>query len=186
MIGPGLWDPPSAIPSWLNDLAEPIVLVTVSSEYQLDAPLIGATLEALADEDVHVVVSTVAHDPTGFTVPSNAIVQRFVPHLPVIERAACVVCHGGMGITQKALAAGVPLFIAPGMRDQTAVAQRVAEIGAGTTLPLAELDASGARDAIQEAMTLTEGARLAAEGFALAGGAPSAADAVEVLVRAAV
>jgi UDP:flavonoid glycosyltransferase YjiC (YdhE family) len=186
MVGPGLWDPTSNTPAWLDEVAEPIVLVTVSSEYQLDSILIGATLEALAEEDVRVVVSTVVHDPSSFTVPKNAIVQRFVPHRPVIERAACVVCHGGMGITQKALAAGVPLFVAPGMRDQSMVAQRVTEIGAGTMRSLTDLDGRVARDAIREAMTMTEGARRAAEGFALAGGPSSAADTLEGLVSVTV
>ena len=41
---------------------------------------------------------------------------------PILEIAACVVCHGGMGITQKALAAGVPVCAVPFGRDQPEVA----------------------------------------------------------------
>ena len=45
-------------------------------------------------------------------------IERFVPHTPVIERASCVVCQAGMGITQKALAHGVPVVVIPFGRDQ--------------------------------------------------------------------
>lgn len=51
--------------------------------------------------------------------------MRFVPHEAVLERAACVVCHGGMGITQKALAAEVPVVVVPFGRDQVETARRV-------------------------------------------------------------
>ena len=65
-------------------------------------------------------------------MPANAHVERWLPHSALLARAACVICHGGMGITQKALAAGVPLCVVPFGRDQFEVAARVAAVGAGT------------------------------------------------------
>ena len=47
-------------------------------------------------------------------------------------QADVVVCHGGMGITQKALAAGVPVCVVPWGRDQLEVAAHVVAAGAGT------------------------------------------------------
>ena len=61
----------------------------------------------------------------------NVRVERFVAHGPVLERAVAVVCHGGMGIVQKGVAAGVPIVAVPFGRDQPEVGRRIAESGAG-------------------------------------------------------
>ncbi len=109
MVGPCEWDPASALPAWLEEITRPIVLVTTSSEFQDDGRLVQAVLDALADEDDLTVVATVpAGDPSQFRVPVNARVERFVAHGPLLERAVCAATHGGMGATQKALARGVP------------------------------------------------------------------------------
>jgi UDP:flavonoid glycosyltransferase YjiC (YdhE family) len=113
LVGPGLWDPPAAPPPWLDESPEPLVLVTASTELQDDGRLIDAALAGLRDEPVRLVVSTAAIDPARFAPQPRARIQRFLAHGPVLERATCVVCHGGMGITQKALAAGVPVCAVP-------------------------------------------------------------------------
>jgi UDP:flavonoid glycosyltransferase YjiC (YdhE family) len=66
-------------------------------------------------------------------------VERFVAHGPVLERAAAVVTHSGMGIVQKAIAAGVPIAAVPFGRDQPEVARRVVEAGAGVQLRTKDL-----------------------------------------------
>ena len=109
LVGPGLWEPPADPPVWLETERRPIVLVTASTAFQLDAKLITTALDALGGEDLAVVVTTAAQDPAQFQVPSNARVEQFLPHAPILAHAACVVSHGGQGITQKALAAGCPL-----------------------------------------------------------------------------
>ena len=181
-VGPGLWEPPSPAPGWLEDLDKPLVLVTASSEFQRDDALITATLEALRDDDVHVVVSTAAHDPGTFAVPANARVERWLPHGPVLRKAACVVCHGGMGITQRALAAGVPVCVVPVGRDQFEVAARVSANQAGVQV-LGDPTSEALGAAIRTTMTMREGAQRVAAGFADAGGAPAAADALEGLTQ---
>jgi UDP:flavonoid glycosyltransferase YjiC (YdhE family) len=109
-------------------------------------------------------------------------VERYLPHRPILERAACVVCHGGMGITQKSLAAGVPVCAIPFGRDQFEVARRVAVADAGVMLPKSKLSAKRVRDAVAQATAKTPGAQRVAAGFEAAGGASAAADAMEQLL----
>lgn len=131
--------------------------------------------------DLFVVATTAGVDPRGFTPPPNARVERYLPHRPILQRAACVVCHAGMGITQKALAAGVPVCAIPFGRDQFEVARRVAVADAGVMLPKGRLDPGRLRAAVREAMTKAAGAARVQAGFATAGGAAAAADAIEDL-----
>jgi MGT family glycosyltransferase len=183
MVGPGIWDPPAKSPAWLEDVKRQLVLVTCSTEFQNDGKLVRTALEALAGEDVSVVVTTAGVDPSSFTPPPNARVERFVPHRPVLDRAACVVCHGGMGITQKALSAGVPVCVVPFGRDQFEVARRVEVTGAGTRLPASRLRPERLRRAVREATAKKRGAERIASAFAAAGGPRAAADALEELLR---
>ncbi len=133
MVGPGDWDPsePSSEPDWLSRLARPVVLVTSSTLFQDDAKLVQTALDALEGEPYDVVVTTASLDPGDFRRPENAHVERFVPHSLVLRNAAAVVCHGGMGITQKALFNGVPVCVVPFSRDQVEVARRVQEAEQG-------------------------------------------------------
>jgi UDP:flavonoid glycosyltransferase YjiC (YdhE family) len=57
MVGPCDWDPDVAAPAWLDEIASPIVLVTTSSEFQGDARLVQAALDALRDEPMFVVAT---------------------------------------------------------------------------------------------------------------------------------
>ncbi len=182
LVGPGLWDPPAARPQWLDEIDKPLVLVTTSTDFQDDGRLVGTALEALAGEDVFIVATTAAVDPSRFDPPANARLERFLPHRPLVEQASCVVCHGGANITQKSLAAGTPVCAVPFGRDQFEVARRVEVSGAGTRLPGPRLNPARLRAAVREAMGKREGAKRIAEAFRHAGGAPAAADALEELL----
>jgi MGT family glycosyltransferase len=182
LVGPGLWEPPAEPPAWLDAEKRPIVLVTASTAYQRDDKLIATALQALANEHFAVVVTTGALDPTAFDAPPNARVEAFLPHRPIIERATCVVCHGGHGITVKALGAGVPVCVVPFCRDQFDVARRVEMSDAGVRLHHRRLSAGRLRTAVHSAVTKRPGAERVARAFADAGGASAAADAVEELL----
>jgi MGT family glycosyltransferase len=184
MVGPGLWEPPAEPPDWLAAIDRPLVLVSTSSEYQNDARLIEAAFAALAKEDVFVVATAPSVDPAKIRVPANARVERFVPHGPLLARAAAVVCHGGMGITQRALAAGVPVCAVPFGRDQHEVARRLEVSGAGVRLPSSKLSADRIRDAVRCARSKQAGAARIAAAFAKAGGVARATDELEDLLRA--
>jgi MGT family glycosyltransferase len=181
MIGPCAWDPPAEPPAWLDQIARPLVLVSTSSEFQDDGRLIATALEALAGEDVDVVATLPAFDQPLPAVPANARIERFVPHGPILRRAACAVTHGGAGITQKALAAGVPVCAVPFGRDQFEVARRVEVADAGARLPAVRLTPERLRRQVRLAMTKRPGAQRIADAFAAAGGPGAAVDALEEL-----
>lgn len=181
LVGPGLWEPGTEASREVARDGRPLVLVTCSTEYQNDGRLVETALAALAGEPVRVVATTASVDPALFRVPPNATVERFLPHGPLLAEAACVVCHGGMGITQKALSAGVPVCVVPFGRDQLEVARHVEQAGAGTRLVPGRLTPERLRRAVREATIRAPGARRVAEGFRRAGGAAAAAAAVEEL-----
>lgn len=179
MVGPCEWNPPAASPDWLDTRDRPVALVTTSSEFQDDARLAQAALDALAGEDLLVVATLPAADASSLRVPANARVERFVPHSLLLDSAVVAITHGGMGATQKALARGVPVCAVPFGRDQFEVARRVEVAAAGSHLPASRLSVERLRSKIHEAMTKADGARRVAAGFAAAGGAAAAATAVE-------
>ncbi len=182
-VGAQLWDPPQETPDWLLEPGDPWVLVTCSTDYQGDERLAAAAIEALHDEPVRVVVTLAdaARGAADLPTAPNARVERFVPHGPILERAAVVITHGGMGIVQKTIAAGVPLVTVPFGRDQPEVARRVSEAGAGVTLPPRRMTAGTLNDAYRAARAQQGVAAASARLRAGAGGA-NLADAAERLV----
>jgi len=187
LVGPGVWSPPSATPAWLDQLdrlGRPLILVSCSTERQRDDALARIALRALASLDVSVVVTTGAAEPDLGPIPDNARVERFVPHGPLIQRAACVVCPGGMGTVHAALAAGVPVVTVPFGRDQPEVARRVESAGVGVRLPASRLGPARLRAAVSHAMTLRGRAAEVGRALQAAGGPAVAADATEHLVTA--
>ncbi len=182
MVGPCAWEPELSPPAWLDPLTGPIVLVATSSEYQADAILAQTAFDALAGTEMSVIATLPSNDPDALRVPPNGRAERFVPHGPILARASVAITHGGMGVTQKALAVGVPVVAVPFGRDQPEVARRVEVAGAGVRLPRARLRPDAFRAAVDAAMGRRQGAKAVAEGYRAAGGPEAAASHLETLL----
>jgi MGT family glycosyltransferase len=183
MVGPCSWDPPGELPTGLDRVELPLVLVSTSSDYQDDGSLVVKAIEALEDEPVHLVATVPPTHVERLPRAANATVLEYAPHTPILERAICAVTHGGMGVTQKALARGVPVCAVPFGRDQLEVARRVELSGAGSRLPARRLDAKRLRRKVHEAISRRAGAERVAAAFATSGGARAAADAFEDMLE---
>ena len=183
MVGPTTWEPEAASPPWLDAIEGPIVLVATSTDFQGDTDIARIALRALAHEPVTVVVTMSADVRLGFEPPRNARVTGFLPHGPVLDRAVCLITHGGMGVTQKALERRVPVVVVPWGRDQFEVAARVEHAGAGVRMPRSRLTPDSMRDAVRRARRMQSGVEAVAAGLAAAGGAPRAADLIEEQLR---
>jgi UDP:flavonoid glycosyltransferase YjiC (YdhE family) len=181
MVGAATWDPPAALPFEIPEDGRPLALVTCSSEFQDDGAIAAAALEGMA-ERWRLVVTTAGAEPTALPRPAGAVVERFLPHGPLLERASVVVCHGGMGIAQKALAHGVPVCVVPWARDQLDVAVHVEEAEAGVKLRRRRLSPTRLAAAAEAAERCAAGAARVKAGYEATGGSSSAADAVESLI----
>ncbi|WP_051485985.1 glycosyltransferase [Nocardioides sp. J54] len=173
------WDPRAAP---FDVPPGPVALVTTSSEFQDDGVLVRTALHALDGTDL-TVLATMPAGASVTDVPRNARVDEFVPHSQVLPHAAVAVTHGGMGATQRALAAGVPVVVVPFGRDQAEVGRRAERAGAGVLLPRRRLTAPRLRAAVRQARTLQPAAQRLARAMAEEAGAAGAADRLEALVR---
>jgi len=183
LVGPMNWSPPAETPAWLDELADPLVLVTCSTERQRDKRLLHVAIEALPGAGISVLGTTAAHDPAGFAAAPRSKIVRFVSHEAVLPRTACVVCHGGLGVTQKALAAEVPVVVVPFGRDQAETARRVEFAEAGVRLPHRRLNPKRLLDAVHRAIECREGAQRVSRAYTAAGGASAAANAMEAIAK---
>jgi UDP:flavonoid glycosyltransferase YjiC (YdhE family) len=103
-----------------------------------------------------------------------------------MREAAAVVCHGGMGTVGEALAAGVPLVVAPITLDQPVTAAQVTAAGAGVEVDFAAATPARLRAALLAVLDeprYRAGAARIAESFRTAGGARRAAGLLRALPR---
>jgi UDP:flavonoid glycosyltransferase YjiC (YdhE family) len=87
-----------------------------------------------------------------------------------------------MGITQKALAFGVPVCVVPWGRDQLDVAAHVVACGAGTRVGRRRLSPERLAAAVDRALGCGDGAARVKAGFEATGGVETAADRLEALL----
>ncbi len=119
------------------DGSRPIVHVTQGTLANAAPHLIGPAVEALANEDVLVVISTGKRPPEQLglaTVPKNVRVAPFLSYPDLLPKVSVMVTNGGYGGVQTALRYGVPLVVAGDSEDKPEVAARVSWSGAGLNL----------------------------------------------------
>ena len=167
----------------------PLVLVTQGTHDIDPDELIRPALSGLADADVDVLATLGRRGLTdpGVPVPANARVVDVVDFGSVLPETAVFVTNGGWGGVLAALAAGVPVIVAPGTAaDKPEVARRVARSGAGIDLRRRRASGPAVADAVRTVLAdpryAERAAALGAE-LAAAGGPGRAADLVEELAR---
>ncbi|MDT3442961.1 MULTISPECIES: glycosyltransferase [unclassified Pseudofrankia] len=165
--------------SWL-DPASSLVVISLGT---VNGPVGGRFLLACADalRQLGGGVQAVIADPAGAIAgaPDNVLARPYLPIQELLPRAAAVVCHGGHNTVCEALAHDLPLVVAPIRDDQPAVAQQVADAGAGIRLHFghatADLIAAAVSDVLDDPR-YRRAARQVGTSFRAAGGAVAAAD----------
>ncbi|GAA1938143.1 glycosyltransferase [Agromyces allii] len=145
-----------ALPDWWHELDgdRPVVHVTQGTidNKELDR-LIRPTLDALADRDVLVVVSTGGRPVSELgELPANARAAEFLPYDLLMPKTDVFVTNAGYGGTQFALSHGVPLVAAGDTEDKPEVSMRVEWSGAGVNLRSGTPTAEAVREGVDRVL----------------------------------
>lgn len=177
---------PAGLPGWWDDVARaevPVVHVTQGTANVDPHDLVLPALEALAGEDVLVVVG-LGHRTAALPgpLPANARVATMVPYAALLPRTSVMVTNGGFGGVLQALRHDVPLVVAGGDLDKPEVAARVGWHGAGVNLrtgtPRPDAVRAACRTVVTDPRYRAAAAHLGAELRSL-GGTRAAADLLE-------
>jgi len=126
------------VPSWWGELDgdRPVVHVSQGTVANDDlSQLVQPTIEALADEEVLVVVATGGAPVESLgTVPANVRVAEYLPYDRLFPKLSAFVSNGGYGGLHFALAHGVPIVASGTTEDKMATTARVEWSGAGLNL----------------------------------------------------
>lgn len=165
-----------------------LIYIAVSTVYEASLSFFKMCIEALADENVAVIMSVgKAIDPADLgEIPPNFTAVQYAPQLQILQQADLFVTHGGMNSINEAITFGVPMVVIPNTIEQTVNAARVEELGAGRFLPQDKLTAVQIRETAvavlndSQVQPALEKIRIS---FAEAGGVQRAADAIEVFKK---
>ncbi|WP_240691365.1 glycosyltransferase [Amycolatopsis nivea] len=180
-VGPVLPASPNGFARSFVD-TRPLVVVTLgTSNASAGERFLAESVAALAGMP-H--VQGLVVDPTGTLESEEVTLAWRIPQVEVFAQASVVVCHGGHNTVCEALAAGLPLVLAPIRDDQSMLAQQVVAAQAGVRLRFDRARAADIRAAVESAEEYRAGAARIGASFAAAGGAPEAASRLEALVQA--
>ena len=145
-------------------------------------PLYRACVQAVKGTLWQVILSVgdqVDREELG-TLPDNVAVFSSVDQIAVLQKADVFLTHCGMNSASEGLYFGVPLVMLPQTSEQSGVAARAEQLGAGLRLRKTTPDAI--RAALEKAMddpSYRENAEKIGASFRASGGAKAAADCIE-------
>lgn len=126
----------------------PLVVVSLSTAYQSQGPLLQCIIDALGNLEVEAIVTTgPAIDPSSFRASENVTILQYTPHDTILPHADLLITHAGHGTVMSGITYGVPMLCMPMGRDQPDIAARVVDLGLGHTV-----DQGASRQAIEQAV----------------------------------
>lgn len=168
--------------------AQPLVYISLGTVINRNLAFYRNCIAAFRDAPYQIVMSVGKQTDISAlgTLPPNFIVRGFVPQLEVLKRAAVFITHAGMNSVHEGLYFDVPLVLVPQQQEQTFVANRIVELGAGVKISTTTPDPSVLRqktDAILSTPAFKQAAAKLGETMRSAGGQARAADEILKMVN---
>lgn len=195
-VGRLAWDRPADAPTppWIAALptVPPLVYVTEGTVHGRQPLLLQAAARGLTGLPLQALLTLNAerdaHEAGLDALAANVRLERYHPgqgwQNDVLPRASLVVTNGGAGSVLAALAAGVPLVVAPTAWDKPENARRVVAAGAGVQIDARRLTPRRLRTAVQQVLgdpSFAANARRLAAAFARYDAPSRAADLLDNL-----
>lgn len=162
----------TGLPDWWTDLDQdrPVIVLNQGTVANEDyGQLINPALEALADIDALVVVTTGGRplDTLPQPLADHVRAAEFVPFAELLPKTDLMITNGGYGGVHAALRHGVPLIAAGTTEDKIEVGARVAYTGVGinlaTNTPTPDQIAKAVRTILADPSHTEASARIGAE-----------------------
>ena len=166
---------------------EKLVYISMGTVHNDMLPLYRACVQAVKGTTWQVILSVGDQVDTQMlgALPENVSVFPSVDQIAVLTAADVFLTHCGMNSANEGLYFGVPLVTLPQTSEQSGVAARAEQLGAG--LRLRETTPDAIRAALEKAMddpSYRENAQKIGASFRAAGGAKAAADCIAGCFRA--
>ena len=146
-LGPVLWSPDMATPSWWHEIdgSRPLIYVNMGSSGKVT--LLPAILKGLSDLPVTILAATAGrYDAAGRDEHVHA--GEFIPGDIAAKRSEMVICNGGAGTAYQALSEGAPVLGIPTNFDQYLAMTAIEKAGCGILLRSGSLTAEKVRQAV--------------------------------------
>ncbi|WP_028596583.1 macrolide family glycosyltransferase [Paenibacillus assamensis] len=175
-------DAPSFSFDQLRSKYNKVIYISMGSILNKDIEFYKLCFEAFKDIPAQFVLASGREtDITSLeeSIPSNFILQPYVPQLEILQRADAFVTHAGMNSASEALYYHVPLIAIPLSSDQPIVAQQAAHLGAGITLDKEQLTPETLKLAVLKVLNnpiYKQRAKMIGDSFRSAGGYQEAAE----------
>lgn len=148
-------------PTWWKDLEgnRPIVFVTQGTVATDAGDLIMPAIQALADEDVLVVVTTGGQQIEKLKIeplPANVRVELFIPYDHLLPHVDVMVTNAGFNGVQLALANGIPLVTAGQTEEKPEICARVQWTGVGIDLKTSTPTPMQVRNAVMKILSYSQ------------------------------
>ncbi len=162
-VGPILPPPSTSFtpPIWWDELksGKPVVHVTQGTVATKTDDLIVPTIQALADEDMIIIVTTGGKPIESINLaqlPSNVRVERFIPHHNLLPHVDVMVTNGGANGVQMALAYGVPLVSAGQTEEKPEISARIQFAGVGIDLKTSTPSPNQLKNAVKKILKFSQ------------------------------
>ncbi len=163
----------------IEKTAEKLLYISMGTVNNDMLPLYRRCITALRETPWQVILSVgSAVSPDSFgPLPENVSVYSSVDQIAVLQQADVFLTHCGMNSVSEALWFGVPLVMLPQTAEQSGVAERVVQLGAGVRLE--KSDPASILASVERVLrhpSYAGNASAIGEGFRRCGGAKAAAD----------
>jgi MGT family glycosyltransferase len=184
-VGPAIGIRPEAAPFALDELEnKPIIYISLGTIFNAKENFYRLCLKAFGDLNYHVIMSVGSKTDIASlgTIPANFSVGAFLPQVQILQHTSLFITHAGMNSISEGLSAGVPLLMLPQAADQTFIARRIQQLGAGKVLDNTKLSAQILYNAATEILAQPAFQKVSASvgaSFRQAGGIKMAVDEIE-------
>lgn len=135
--------------------SRPVIYISLGTVFNENISFFNRCFAALKDLDVTVVVSIgTTNNLANFDdIPSNFIVESYVPQIELLQHTDLFITHAGMNSTNEAMMMDVPLLAFPQSADQPVVSHQIEQLGIGKKLDSATVTTTELKTTVTEMLT---------------------------------